>query len=200
MKNFGIVLFLLISTANGFAFHAPKSAQHAVKTSNLGLHQSPCSSRLSRSFTSQPLHSVQDNGVPDMSAELDAAKVILEAAKAKLAMQGATSEGKQGKGQESDESHVKEKTPLGVIADSEAMVRSSEAGEWTGRKIDDMFVDISESELDEDELLEEREKREKWSKLRERDVATSVMGLQKQLHAEDFEKIFSRKNPRIGER
>lgn len=153
MKNFGIVLFLLISTANGFAFQAPKPAQHAVKTSNLGLHQSPCSSRLSRSFTSQPLHSVQDNGVPDMSAELDAAKVILEAAKAKLAMQGATSEGKQGKGgQESDESHVKEKTPLGVIADSEAMVRSSEAGEWTGRKIDDMFVDISESELDEDEV------------------------------------------------
>ena len=50
------------------------------------------------------------------------------------------------------------------------------------------------------QLLEEREKREKWSKLRERDVATSVMGLQKQLHAEDFEKIFSRKNPRIGER
>ena len=45
-----------------------------------------------------------------------------------------------------------QKTPLGVIADSEAMVRSSEAGEWTGRNIDDMFVDISESELDGDEV------------------------------------------------
>ena len=48
--------------------------------------------------------------------------------------------------------------------------------------------------------LQERLKKEKWAELRERDVTQSVMGLKRQLHAEDFEKIFELRNPRIGER
>ena len=88
------------------------------------------------------------------------------------------------------------------------MVRSSDSGEWVSRGIDDMFVDVTEGELS-DELEDdeggeaseaERKKKEEWKKLRDRDVTKSVMGLKRQLHAEDFEKIFSLKNPRIGER
>ncbi|GMI08325.1 hypothetical protein TrLO_g6484 [Triparma laevis f. longispina] len=186
-----IIGFLLLSSAIGFTFlPQTRCAKKYADLQGSGPHLIPF-------ISTQPLHSVQGSGVPDISSELDAAKALLAKAKARLANQGKEEE---TKGEEINESHVKEKTPLGVIADSEAMVRSSEAGEWTGRKIDDMFVDISESELDGDELLEEREKREKWSTLRERDVSASVMGLQRQLHAEDFEKIFSRSNPRIGER
>mmetsp|Transcript_23508 Transcript_23508/g.46772 ORF Transcript_23508/g.46772 Transcript_23508/m.46772 type:complete len:187 (-) Transcript_23508:51-611(-) len=100
--------------------------------------------------------------------------------------------------------HVKEKTDRGLIADSDAMVRDSNAGEWVSRGIDDMFVDVTEDsiliddEADEEEI--DRLKKEKWAELRDRDVTKSVMGLKRQLHAEDFEKIFERRNPRIGER
>ena len=72
------------------------------------------------------------------------------------------------------------------------------------RGIDDMFVDVTEDsiliddEADEEEI--DRLKKEKWAELRDRDVTKSVMGLKRQLHAEDFEKIFERRNPRIGER
>lgn len=94
-----IIGFILLSSAIGFTFlPQTRCAKKYADLQGSGPHLIPFSS-------TQPLHSVQGSGVPDISSELDAAKALLAKAKARLANQGKEEE---TKGEEINESHVKE--------------------------------------------------------------------------------------------
>ena len=74
-----------------------------------------------------------------------------------------------------------------VTADGERMAALSEEEEWQARSLFEVF----ENETD--------EKGDVYQQLASRDLAQSISGLRKQLQTADFQKIFNKRNPFIGE-
>ncbi|GMI34680.1 hypothetical protein TeGR_g14826 [Tetraparma gracilis] len=118
---------------------------------------------------------------PDLPTQLSEARQLLALARAKLASPGAA---RAPASPPDPSSLVKSCSPLGVVADTAAMLASSEAGEWTARS----FGEIFKTELKEEKVFATR------------DDTLALLGLRGRLEGGDFDKIFDSRNPRIGEK
>lgn len=78
-----------------------------------------------------------------------------------------------------------------ITADGERLAQISEAEDWEVRPLDDVF----ENEIGTNEDVYSLASRQ----LAKRDVAASMWNLRKQLHTEDYQRIFDRRNRFIGE-
>ena len=192
-----VVVFLVVSrvcSAFGLLLGSSPFGGNLLLKTGSTKHQSSFSS-------SSSLRSSSDDG------GLEEAKQLLKLAKAKLALQKegvaqGASESIVGESDDGDaEKKIKLTTDQGIVCDSNYMVAKSEEEEWESRGIDDMFVDITDivEGGESGDVVVDAERREKWRKLRERDVANTILSLRQQLNADDFDKIFDQRNPRIGQ-
>lgn len=143
-------------------------------------------------------------GADQIDQELAKARELLAAAKQQIAaMEKGTEDPESpqtGKtpffakvnGTDKRESVVKSKDDKGLITvNGDKMAKLSEDESWQARPLGEVF----ENELDEDEDVYSLASKQ----LGERDVAASIWNLRKTMQAEDYQRIFDKKNRFIGE-
>lgn len=142
----------------------------------------------------------------DISLQLSKAKALIAKAKAKIAAQEKVEKNSDGvstiqnmdsTSENSKENDMAEKrsqvvnseSDSGLITtDGERMLSLAEEEEWEARNVMELF----EREVQENEV--ERQKINV-----ERDIAKNMFGLRKHLFNADYEKVFDKRNPRIGD-
>lgn len=142
----------------------------------------------------------------DLSIQLSKAKELLAKAKAKIRAQEKAKENSDGvssiqnsdpaskKNKENDMAEkrsqvVNSETDSGLITtDAEMMLSLAEEEEWEARYL----LDVFEREVQEDEV-----KRQKINL--DRDIAKNMFGLRRSLINGDYERIFDKRNRRIGD-
>ncbi|KAL3912058.1 MAG: hypothetical protein SGARI_001344 [Bacillariaceae sp.] len=149
----------------------------------------------------------------DVTRQLERARAVLEASRAKVEAQEkaaeeefsrqnkngkkkvamgadlpffATQNGSNGKADGKRDMVIKDQNQDGLFTtDGDLMAKLSETEEWESRSLFEVFTD-------------EIEKKEK-DPFADRDVAASMYGLRKALQNEDFQKIFDKRNRFIGD-